>query len=346
METDQKYYWIDRLKADPKWNKIRFKRLDKGHYTNTSINIKHDFIEVVNFNVFVRIEENRIPLFIGPSYKVILNLKSVYLDHPETRTIAVLDESPLPGEYRGLIIQEYFLGHSKNLAFFRNEEIYEYKLDTIESVVKEATLIRSYLKLNLDSEINRIDMSLSPIPPYKGNREIRLIIIGQDPTIKNFSQRSKISTTLNLNRSGSLKRYIELICEKMGLTLENVYATNIFKYFYTTPPANTIEVLFDHSTMNLKLLRRELEVYQDLPIITLGEPVLMVLSGIPGDKVRNYWDYNKGVSGQAFSKCTENDLDREFFPLPHQPSSWRRFYSDTFDQYLNFIHEDFIRKSV
>ena len=67
METDQNYKWIDRLKADPKWSKIRFKRIDKGHYTNPAITLKHELIDVVNFNVFVRIEENRIPLFIGPS---------------------------------------------------------------------------------------------------------------------------------------------------------------------------------------------------------------------------------------------------------------------------------------
>jgi uracil-DNA glycosylase len=340
METDQNYKWINRLKADPKWNKIRFKRLDKGHYTNPSINLEHDLIDVVNFNVFVRIEENRIPLFIGPSYKVLLTLKSVYLDHPDKRTIAVLDESPLPGEYRGLIIQEYFRGHSKTLAFFRNESIYEQKLDTIDSVVKEATLIRHYLKLNLDSEINRIDMSLSPIPPYWGNGEIRLIIIGQDPTIKNLSQRSKISTTLNLNRSGSLKRYIELICEKMGLTLENVYATNIFKYFYTSPPATTMDVLFNHLTMNIRLLRRELEVYPGLKVITLGEPVLQLLSNIYKDRVRYYWDYGNITNSREFRKCIDNEIDRSFYPFPHQPSLVKRFYSQTLNDYLNFVAQD------
>ena len=29
METDPKYFWIDRLKADPVWSKVRFKTADK-----------------------------------------------------------------------------------------------------------------------------------------------------------------------------------------------------------------------------------------------------------------------------------------------------------------------------
>lgn len=59
---------IDRLKADPVWGKFRFKRLDKGCYINSNISIKHELIDVVNFTVFVRIEEDRFPLFFGPSF--------------------------------------------------------------------------------------------------------------------------------------------------------------------------------------------------------------------------------------------------------------------------------------
>jgi hypothetical protein len=45
METYPKYYWIDRFKADPVWGKYRFKKLDKGHYTNPDVDIRHDLID-------------------------------------------------------------------------------------------------------------------------------------------------------------------------------------------------------------------------------------------------------------------------------------------------------------
>lgn len=144
METDQNYYWIDRLRADPKWSKFLFKRLDKGHYVNPNVNILHEFIDVVNFTVFVRIEEDRLPLFIGPPYKVLINLKSVYLDYPQKRTIAILEETGLPGYYRGLTIKEYFRGEKESLAFFRNVKINPNYIDMNTSkVVEEALKVRN-----------------------------------------------------------------------------------------------------------------------------------------------------------------------------------------------------------
>jgi len=282
MNIDQKYYWIDCLKADPLWGKFRFKRLHKGHYINSNISIKHELIDVVNFTVFVRIEEDRLPLFIGPSYIVKTSLKSVYLENPQRRIIAVLEESYPLENYRGLTIMEYFRGEKKPLAFFRNEEIYENYLNmSTPNVIEESLKLRNKIKSEMDSADNPIDMILDPVPPFKGSGEIKLIIIGQDPTIKNKDQRCKIRKTLNLDKNGSLKTYITEICSSLGIGLENVYATNVFKYFYKDPPANTIDVLYGHLNMNLNLLRNELQIYPDLPVITLGEPVLQLLSDLP-----------------------------------------------------------------
>jgi uracil-DNA glycosylase len=342
MDINHKYYCINSLKADLIWGKFRFKRLNKGHYSNSATSIKHELIDVVNFTVFVRIEENRLPLFIGPSYIVMTSLKSVYLEYPQRRIIAVLEESYPLEIYRGLKIMEYFRGEEKMLAFFRNEEVNEnyLNMNTI-NVIEETLKLRDKLKSEMDSADNPIDMILDPVPPFKGSGEIKLIIIGQDPTIKNKDQRCKIRETLNLDKNGSLRTYISGICSSLSVGLENVYATNVFKYFYTNPPANSMDVLYDHLNMNLKLLRNELKSYPDLPVISLGEPVLQLLSNIPGDKVRKYWDYTKGISGHSFKRCMDNDLDRPFYPLPHQPSSGRKFYAENIEQYLNFVKKDF-----
>lgn len=210
-------------------------------------------------------------------------------------------------------------------------------------LIEETLKIRNKLKIDKDSINNPIDMMLDPLPPYKGSGEIKLIIIGQDPTIKNKDQRRKIRTTLNLDKNGSLKTYISGICNSLYFGIDNVYATNVFKYFYTEPPAQTLDVLFSHLEPNLKLLRDELYSYPDLPVITLGEPVLQLLSRIPFDKVRSYWDYANGISGLSFKKCSENNLNRSFYPLPHQPSCGRKFYSENLKQYLDFVKRDFIK---
>ena len=204
----------------------------------------------------------------------------------------------------------------------------------------EAIKIRNQLKSEHDCIENPIDDTLPIIPPFDGLGNIKLIVIGQDPTVKNNNSRSKISCTLNLDKNNSLKRYIEQICFGLGMDLENVYATNIFKYFYTVPPAKTMKVLYQHLEPNLQLLDAELANYKNAIIITLGEPVLKLLTD-DKNKVRKYWDYDvkTGISNMKFSfvEAKENKLGRDFYPFPHQPSLRKDFYRNTLNDYLKFV---------
>ena len=72
-----------------------------------------------------------------------------------------------------------------------------------------------------------VDTSL-PLPrPYQGTDDIRLVIIGQDPTVQREKSRQRIHTVLNLNQKQGLWRYLKMLCESLGLSLEqHVYATN------------------------------------------------------------------------------------------------------------------------
>jgi uracil DNA glycosylase len=68
--------------------------------------------------------------------------------------------------------------------------------------------------------------------------KIRLIVMGQDPTVKNEASRKLIQTVLNLDKpGGSLYKYLSLICERLGLDLcQHVYAINYAKNFFIRPP--------------------------------------------------------------------------------------------------------------
>ena len=142
-------------------------------------------------------------------------------------------------------------------------------------IVAEAQKIRDSLA---DYEENHIDTDLAPVPPFKGNGRIKLVVIGQDPTITEVKERKKIKKTLKLDVPGPLRRYIERICAGLDITIDNVYATNLFKYFYEKKPATTPKVLAAHLESNLSLLKKELSEYSDCIIITLGEPVLQLLT--------------------------------------------------------------------
>lgn len=216
-------------------------------------------------------------------------------------------------------------------------------------IEKEVQSLRLKLASQMQLNENPIDMDLPIIPPFKGNSEIKLIIIGQDPTIRNISSRKKISCTLNLDKNNSLKTYISSICERLGITLENVYATNLYKYFYTYPPADTPAVLQAHLEPNLELLKQELNEYEGLPIITLGQPVLQLLCGDTA-LVKNFWDYDKKTGNTngnfCYSNSLENKLKRDFFPFPHQPSIRKEFYINTIEAYLNYMSNNIKNKKL
>lgn len=207
------------------------------------------------------------------------------------------------------------------------------------NVVAIATDIRNKLKKELDSETNPIDTILPIIPPYIGKGPIKLIIIGQDPTVRNAKGRKNINTTLNLDKPNSLQSYISFICKELEISVENVYATNLFKYFYTLPPSDTLEVLNAHIQPNLELLQQELSLLGNIPIITLGEPVLKLLTN-DKIKVRDFWGYHaNGISTENFfySIASINKLGMNFFPFPHQPSISKQFYANTLKSYLEYM---------
>jgi uracil-DNA glycosylase len=209
-----------------------------------------------------------------------------------------------------------------------------------EEIIVKSLEIRENLRLNTDFTENQIDYQLKPVPPFQIGNEIKLVIIGQDPTIKNTRTRHRILKTLNLDKNGALKNYISDICKGLDFSFENVYATNLFKYFYTIPPAQTIHVLNAHLQPNLELLKTEIALYPEAKIITLGEPVLQLLTS---DKnlVKEYWnyDYKSKQSNGSYRVCRaeENKLGRDFYPFPHQPSIRKEFYKNHLSKYISFV---------
>jgi len=208
-------------------------------------------------------------------------------------------------------------------------------------ITEKAEQLRDKLKARKDSLDNPIDLDLPVIDPFNGGGKIRLIILGQDPTVKNVASRSHITKTLNLDKNNAIRSYVNQICQALGISIENIYATNIFKYFYTRPPATTMHVLYYHLPENLTLLQEELSDFEKLPMISLGEPVIQLLTHASG-KVRKYWDYNlkTGETNGCFSfaKAQDNKLLRDFFPFPHQPSLRKVFYKENLPNYLSFMN--------
>lgn len=195
--------------------------------------------------------------------------------------------------------------------------------------------VNSIIQSPPDMPGNSVDTTLRPVASYQGTDGIKLIIIGQDPTVRRVESRRNIKCTLNLdNPRGALYRYLCRICDGLDITIENIYATNIFKYFYTVPPADTPEVLTAHLEPNLKLLREEMSRFPECSIVTLGEPVLQLLTD-DRHRVRDCWNYLD--CGYRYITASDNKINRTIFPFPHITSMTKALYKENLQSYLEYM---------
>ena len=184
---------------------------------------------------------------------------------------------------------------------------------------------------------------------YKGRGKIKVIVIGQDPTIINKASRKNITTALDLDKPGKLQRYIFSVCENLGIDpLEELYATNLFKNFFEQPPTFPSDVLGKFFEFWFPILKEEIALFPDIPVITLGNNLLDFLTVDKADKcVRQYWGYTedwKIGASLPFKHILpeENLMGRTVFPFPRQPSYLRQFFTDRCKSYIEYVKSNMI----
>lgn len=207
--------------------------------------------------------------------------------------------------------------------------------------------LKTTKKLLLQDSIlqNDIDFSHDFILPYsKADKtsNIKLVFIGQDPTVRREESRGEINVTLNLDKKNSLRTYLEIVCETLEIDLDKeVYATNLYKCFFKFPPADDQTILTRQFKIWMDFLINELTGFKNSIFITLGEPLINQLIHSNSKKVNYYWDYiGQTKSGKDF-KCNEpfeNYLQKRIYPIAHQPTwSRNKFYKTYLSDYLEYI---------
>jgi hypothetical protein len=191
-----------------------------------------------------------------------------------------------------------------------------------------------------------MDKSLRIPQPYRGECDIKLIVLGQDPTVKDAGKRQDIKTVLNLDKNGSVRAYLAGVCNGLGISVsENVYATNLYKNFFVHPPTQIeeVDIFQEFASAWQSLLIDELAEFGRVPVITLGEPLLapLVKNDIPA-KVRYYWGYvsewkTRRLNPFQYIRAEDNQLGRVVFPFPHQPSLRKEFYKAKMKDYIAFV---------
>ncbi len=195
---------------------------------------------------------------------------------------------------------------------------------------------------------------IHPIPNiYNGGGNIKLIVVGQDPTIINKASRKNITTVLQLDKPGKLQRFIFSVCEALGIDpLTELYATNLFKNIFDEPPDYPSEVLVKFFDLWFPILLEEISLFPNVPIITLGDHVLdFTLNKNIDKQVRLYWGYTENWhigANLPFKHIlpNENKLERVIFPFPRQPSMLREFYLERCKSYLEYVNSIIGKESL
>jgi len=212
-----------------------------------------------------------------------------------------------------------------------------------ELLVRSRKVIDEVMNSELKSHINK---SLNPPSPFRGSGKIKLIILGQDPTVHDPEHRKKLKTVLLLDQPGRLRNYALSICKGLGIDLdENVYATNLLKNFFQEPPdkRRTLDPEFfgKAAAYWIPLLKEEIAEFENAPLLPLGEPVLnSLVKGPKHTLIRNFWGYEgPGHYGRNFGyiKPAENVLSRLIFPFPHLPGLSHPIYRQQMAGYLRFM---------
>lgn len=96
-------YWISNLQKDPIYSGIRFKKLENGY---PPFVIEESLVDVVSKEEFVRIEERRLPLFIGSQFGIHPEMTKIPDFFNGHKLVAILAKSLLSGMVDGVSIYE------------------------------------------------------------------------------------------------------------------------------------------------------------------------------------------------------------------------------------------------
>jgi hypothetical protein len=95
-------WWESHLLSDEIYGNIRLKILDGGQYV--PYNISSILVEPVGLDLFLKIEDKRLPLIIGTQFGFFPRLNNIPGFNLEPRVVALLSKSVLSGNVAGIAI--------------------------------------------------------------------------------------------------------------------------------------------------------------------------------------------------------------------------------------------------
>lgn len=162
-------------------------------------------------------------------------------------------------------------------------------------------------------------LSLRVAPYFKPGSTPRMMLIGQDPTIRKKPER--VSQVLMLNEPhGQLSRWLKDLFGLENFETVTLYATNLVKCSFDTPPSNSSEgglrFLKPYFECCHEHLEREILAFRPECVLTLGEPThkLFVSKLDPPHTVP---DTMQGAFTGHFIKAAMSGFEFDYSPCLH-----------------------------
>lgn len=115
-------YWIKHFRQNKEFGHLRFKLLkDKVYGGYPSFDIDESLIDEVELNEFIKIEENRIPLFIGHQFGISPSINKILNFYSGDSIIGILGKSLLSGVVGGLTIYKCVGKQRTQIIRFENK---------------------------------------------------------------------------------------------------------------------------------------------------------------------------------------------------------------------------------
>jgi uracil-DNA glycosylase len=163
------------------------------------------------------------------------------------------------------------------------------------------------------------DLSLHVAPYFKEGDNLRLMVIGQDPTI--FRRPERVKYVLMLDQeNGQLSRWLRRILGEDNFDSLTLYATNLVKCSFRKPPSTAqqggLKFLRPYFRNCREYLVEEISEFQPSLVLTLGETAhkLFVATLDNRDSIA---DSMQAAFTGKFLKARLRDVEFDYSPCLH-----------------------------
>ncbi len=158
------------------------------------------------------------------------------------------------------------------------------------------------------------------VKPYlKNSNGVRVMLIGQDPTI--HKKNDRVKRVLMLDQPNSqLSRWLRNLFGEETFNSLIIYATNLIKCSFPEPPyttaKGTIKKLKPYFEKCNEYLRSELVNFRPELVLTLGEPAHKLFVSFL-DNADDLIDSMQGAFTGRFAKASKDGLEFDYSPCLH-----------------------------